>query len=956
MSSLAALKAKLEKRKKRKSEDQGGETEDGLKTEALTDTLDFTSHVTWEKKLAEEGHNPAIWLQYVEDLKVKVSFSDDFTKYNKLCIAYDRAYKAIPFDKNKENGAYARLLLNYADLKSQYNIDGAEAIFDHALCVVRKFAVVHIASAELQLKQGNESKAKKIIKKAHLYKAEPCDLLETALHNVDNGHAVLLNEEQRERGFNTVISCSNHENETADNSHKNHLMEINKDDYNTAPLIIEPIEQSVFNSTSNTTMKHYRSTPECRSKSLSHNPFSANKWRRPANKSIGPPMRVKLQLPSFDTPVDVEETTDENTMNSFKQLHSFHKNDNETFGAHSSGYISSTTHDLTTDTSNIHDTTASRNYKINTQEEMGPPSSHSTEELKTDNISLISVENKRHCSERVLSDFKTPTNDFINPYNVSQPGSNYVSCETTGSQLVNKESQSVNKESQSLNSESPSVNNESQSVNAENQSMDKDDQLMNKESQSVNQEIHLMNKELIPDNIPCVSISDSKSVTACVASVEIVKNEIKSQDTFVAPKPVPVEKELYVNVNEEPKQSLKPMAETPCVNNKVVVPPLQTCQIVTPMKTGSEIKVVNGIPYTVLKLAGKGGSAKVYQVFDADKNVRALKCVDLEGANDIIIQGYKNEINLLKRLQYCDAVIKMYDYDFDPVNNKLNVIMEYGETDLASNLLNRKKGGKALGETTIKFYWQEMLRAVNALHQEGIIHSDLKPANFIFVAANLKLIDFGIADAVQQDKTSVLKETQVGTLSYMSPEAILESCDSPARFKVNVKSDVWSLGCILYNMVYSKTPFQHIRNQLAKIQAITNDKHVIEFPDIPDKNLLNVLKSCLVRDPKLRPTTDELLQHPYIAVKSNDESPVPNKPKQKNLQKILDQISEFSPRSIQTFQGMIQQMGSGKNDTLQDSDTPPSSNHHGNNPSNKPPSAHSNKPGRPPLQCIYVAK
>ena len=63
------------------------------------------------------------------------------------------------------------------------------------------------------------------------------------------------------------------------------------------------------------------------------------------------------------------------------------------------------------------------------------------------------------------------------------------------------------------------------------------------------------------------------------------------------------------------------------------------------------------------------------------------------------------------------------------------------------------------------------------LHFTGIIHSDLKPANFMLVAGNLKLIDFGIANALQQDKTSVLKDSRVGTPSYMSPEAIMAACD-----------------------------------------------------------------------------------------------------------------------------------------------------------------------------------
>ena len=71
-----------------------------------------------------------------------------------------------------------------------------------------------------------------------------------------------------------------------------------------------------------------------------------------------------------------------------------------------------------------------------------------------------------------------------------------------------------------------------------------------------------------------------------------------------------------------------------------------------------------------------------------------------------------------------------------------------------------------------------MLRAVHAIHEERVVHSDLKPANFLFVRGILKLIDFGIAKAIQNDTTNIHREHQIGTVNYMSPEAIIDTNSS----------------------------------------------------------------------------------------------------------------------------------------------------------------------------------
>ncbi|GIY33203.1 hypothetical protein CDAR_213901 [Caerostris darwini] len=315
-----------------------------------------------------------------------------------------------------------------------------------------------------------------------------------------------------------------------------------------------------------------------------------------------------------------------------------------------------------------------------------------------------------------------------------------------------------------------------------------------------------------------------------------------------------------------------------------------------PSPLSDDIIVVNNKSYSVLSLLGTGGSCKVFSVFDIEKKILvAVKCVDLKNIDPSIREGYKKEIEYLKKLQNSNRVIKMYDFEYR--KDELFVVLERGEVDFAKYISNQAKM-KSLTPLMIKFYWAQMLEAVGDIHKYGIVHSDLKPANFLLVSGNLKLIDFGIAASVPDDKTSTFRDTQVGTLNYMSPEAITQLSDSEQRFKVGVKSDVWSLGCILYNLVYGMSPFQNVRTLMQKIYAITNPNYEIIFKPLSDKYLLDVLKSCLKRNPKERASVEELLNHPYLkeneaeSKKSTEENP------SSDLNNFMAQMQILTPRRM----------------------------------------------------------
>lgn len=95
--------------------------------------------------------------------------------------------------------------------------------------------------------------------------------------------------------------------------------------------------------------------------------------------------------------------------------------------------------------------------------------------------------------------------------------------------------------------------------------------------------------------------------------------------------------------------------------------------------------------------------------------------------------------------------------------------MECGEIDLA-HMLQRQRGSErdgTLSESFICMYWQQMLAAVNAIHEARVIHADLKPANFLCVQGSLKLIDFGIAKQSSADTTKIARDSQVWLVDCM---------------------------------------------------------------------------------------------------------------------------------------------------------------------------------------------
>ncbi|XP_059630812.1 serine/threonine-protein kinase MPS1 isoform X2 [Cornus florida] len=341
---------------------------------------------------------------------------------------------------------------------------------------------------------------------------------------------------------------------------------------------------------------------------------------------------------------------------------------------------------------------------------------------------------------------------------------------------------------------------------------------------------------------------------------------------------------------------------------------------------------VNGKLYQRLGKIGSGGSSEVHKVISSDCKIYALKKIKLKGRDYATAYGFCQEIMYLNKLKGKNNIIQLIDYEVTDktllqevlngsMNNKdgrvkedgyIYMVLEYGEIDLAHMLSQKWKemddSSLTIDENWLRFYWQQILQAVNTIHEERIVHSDLKPANFLLVRGSLKLIDFGIAKAIMSDTTNIQRDSQVGTLSYMSPEAFMcnETDVNGKTIKCGRPSDIWSLGCILYQMVYGRTPFSEYKTFWAKFKVITDPNHEITYEPVSNPWLLDLMKKCLAWDRKERWRIPELLQHPFLV----PPVPPPQASPQDQSCKLLQLITESctNDQKAMMFCSQLQQL------------------------------------------------
>ena len=252
--------------------------------------------------------------------------------------------------------------------------------------------------------------------------------------------------------------------------------------------------------------------------------------------------------------------------------------------------------------------------------------------------------------------------------------------------------------------------------------------------------------------------------------------------------------------------------------------------------------------FEIINKIGNGSYSEVFKVRrKEDKKLYALKKVKLKNLKEKEKQNSLNEIRILASIK-SPFVISYKEAFFTEEDKSLNLVMEYADNgDLYQKIKLFKKKKMFFEEKEIWKIFIQITRGLKSLHNLNILHRDFKCANiFLFSDGTAKIGDLNVSKILNKS----LGQTQTGTPYYASPEVWNNS-------PYDYKSDIWSLGCILYEMLTLNPPFQADDfDQLYK-KVVAGKYNKINSRYSEDMN--EILKLLFKVNPKERPSCDEIL-------------------------------------------------------------------------------------------------
>ena len=257
--------------------------------------------------------------------------------------------------------------------------------------------------------------------------------------------------------------------------------------------------------------------------------------------------------------------------------------------------------------------------------------------------------------------------------------------------------------------------------------------------------------------------------------------------------------------------------------------------------------------FQIISKLGEGAYSTVYKVMRiVDKKIYALKKVKLLNLSDKEKENALNEVRILASVK-SNYVVSYKEAFFDEKDRTLCIVMEFADNgDLYQKITEHKKRSIFFEESTIWRIFIQLVKGLKSLHDLNILHRDLKSANiFLYSNGEAKIGDLNVSKVTRGG----LGTTQTGTPYYASPEVWND-------FPYDNKSDIWSLGCVLYEMITLRPPFR-ASDMEGLYKKVTKGQYS-KIPELFSNDLSQIIQFLLQVNPKLRPNCDQILNHPII--------------------------------------------------------------------------------------------
>ncbi|KAK2990825.1 hypothetical protein RJ640_004188 [Escallonia rubra] len=260
-----------------------------------------------------------------------------------------------------------------------------------------------------------------------------------------------------------------------------------------------------------------------------------------------------------------------------------------------------------------------------------------------------------------------------------------------------------------------------------------------------------------------------------------------------------------------------------------------------------------------VKIIGQGGFGvvKMATVDQEDEDGHLPPVIAVKSAPLVHSESLQKAREAFSDLEGSPYLVHCYKADASEEDGVLNynLLLEYANE---GSLADRGKDGNRLCEEEARKYTKSMLNGLRHIHEGGYVHCDIKPGNVLLVDGTAKIADLGLAKKIAEKNRN--RSGLRGTTMYMAPEAVAEG-------DYGAKGDIWALGCTVLQLLTGKPPWDFKENE-DKWNVLYRIGFSDKLPEIlwsgMSEEAIDFLRKCLVRDPRLRWSSDMLMKHAFV--------------------------------------------------------------------------------------------